>query len=83
MATKEQNKRYFGYKKQQGFNYVSMFLKDDEKHLIRSVLKSSKREILLSFLNRVYAKAQDELARTTTANQGEENNEQAQATVAA
>lgn len=77
MATKEQNKRYFSFKKQQGFHYVSLFLRSSEKELIRAVLRSPRRDVLLSFLSRAHMKSQEEISRTTI-NQGDKPSEQQQ-----
>ena len=62
----EENRRYFGYKKQLGFVYACFFLTEKERGLIRAMLSSSRRENLFGFLSKLLVKAQEEDSKAGT-----------------
>lgn len=62
----EENKRYFGYKRQLGFVYACFFLTEQERSLIRAMLNSGRRENLFGFLAKLVAKAQEDEAKAKT-----------------
>ncbi len=59
----EENRRYFGYKRQLGFVYACFFLTENERALIRGMLASGRRDNLFGFLAKALARAQEEDSR--------------------